>query len=433
MLESPDSASDVKESFINSDVRDSFEGGDVCRVCRCPAELPERPLCRPCVCSGSIGFVHSDCLQAWLKISKKDTCSLCNHKFKLTPLYPPGTPYILGPFELGVIMNQRLLKLLPFVCRVILVLVCWIGVVPLGTCWVYRLWLWRTSYLPVSGAASVNFAGDWAQGLFLCVSIVTSFLAIASFVDFVVSHRLYVGNALSEYLEAKNIPTEDPTNNNAEEVVPAVNNVDEVVPAVNNVEEVVPTVEAKVPEIDENVADEPLIVHERNIEHAEYFIFDGNEYIRRGPGREHENMNQVDNFEFSSDSDDDMDLPELINPLVNNVNNDERIDANIGAINWHDDDIDDENFADIFDAVDADDNPNVDNPNFDNPNDADGVNFPEDGEDEQVLLDVNLALDELLGLRGNIMTMFENIIWMLTLNATYIGLFLVLPMFVLFF
>ncbi|VAI76988.1 unnamed protein product [Triticum turgidum subsp. durum] len=37
------------------------EDGDQCRICRFPAEA-DRPLRRPCACSGSIRFVHDDCL-----------------------------------------------------------------------------------------------------------------------------------------------------------------------------------------------------------------------------------------------------------------------------------------------------------------------------------------------------------------------------------
>ena len=41
-----------------------------CRVCRSNSE-DGRPLFTPCLCSGSIGLVHQDCLEAWLAHSKK--------------------------------------------------------------------------------------------------------------------------------------------------------------------------------------------------------------------------------------------------------------------------------------------------------------------------------------------------------------------------
>ncbi len=47
----------------------------VCRICRCEEE-EGRPLFHPCKCSGSIKFVHNDCLEAWLRMSKKAKCEV---------------------------------------------------------------------------------------------------------------------------------------------------------------------------------------------------------------------------------------------------------------------------------------------------------------------------------------------------------------------
>jgi hypothetical protein len=50
---------------------DDDDDEDVCRVCRCPAE-PDRPLFRPCKCSGSMGMTHQDCLTSWLEVTRGD-------------------------------------------------------------------------------------------------------------------------------------------------------------------------------------------------------------------------------------------------------------------------------------------------------------------------------------------------------------------------
>lgn len=47
----------------------------VCRICRCEEEVG-RPLFHPCKCSGSIKYVHNDCLEAWLRMSKKAKCEV---------------------------------------------------------------------------------------------------------------------------------------------------------------------------------------------------------------------------------------------------------------------------------------------------------------------------------------------------------------------
>lgn len=38
---------------------------DICRVCRC--EAGEQELFYPCICTGSIKYIHQDCLQQWMR------------------------------------------------------------------------------------------------------------------------------------------------------------------------------------------------------------------------------------------------------------------------------------------------------------------------------------------------------------------------------
>lgn len=50
---------------IPAEETDNEEDEDVCRICRSPKE-PENPLRYPCLCRGSIKYVHQDCLRLWL-------------------------------------------------------------------------------------------------------------------------------------------------------------------------------------------------------------------------------------------------------------------------------------------------------------------------------------------------------------------------------
>uniref|UniRef100_A0A8C8IQK0 E3 ubiquitin-protein ligase MARCHF6 n=1 Tax=Oncorhynchus tshawytscha TaxID=74940 RepID=A0A8C8IQK0_ONCTS len=59
---------------------DTAEEGDICRVCRSEG-TPDKPLYHPCVCTGSIKFIHQECLVQWLKHSRKEYCELCKHRF----------------------------------------------------------------------------------------------------------------------------------------------------------------------------------------------------------------------------------------------------------------------------------------------------------------------------------------------------------------
>ncbi|KAM9228112.1 E3 ubiquitin-protein ligase MARCHF6 isoform 5-T5 [Leptosomus discolor] len=63
---------------------ETAEEADICRVCRSEG-TPEKPLYHPCVCTGSIKFIHQECLVQWLKHSRKEYCELCKHRFAFTP------------------------------------------------------------------------------------------------------------------------------------------------------------------------------------------------------------------------------------------------------------------------------------------------------------------------------------------------------------
>ncbi|KKY36142.1 putative ring finger membrane protein [Diaporthe ampelina] len=64
---------------------------DTCRICRGEATQDE-PLFYPCKCSGSIKYVHQDCLMEWLSHSQKKHCELCKTPFRFTKLYAPNMP-----------------------------------------------------------------------------------------------------------------------------------------------------------------------------------------------------------------------------------------------------------------------------------------------------------------------------------------------------
>ena len=42
-------------------------------------------------------------------------------------------------------------------------------------------------------------------------------------------------------------------------------------------------------------------------------------------------------------------------------------------------------------------------------------------------MEINVALDELLGLRGPVSTLIRNLLWLLAFNATYLGIFAFVP------
>ncbi|CAF1437544.1 unnamed protein product, partial [Adineta ricciae] len=111
---------------------------DICRVCRCEGTT-DRPLFYPCLCHGSIRYVHDDCLIQWLKVSRKDECELCGTKFRFTPIYHPSMPP--GRLPLKDLVNGLLrtfLKALRYWLHYLIVAFCWLGVVPITASRIYR-------------------------------------------------------------------------------------------------------------------------------------------------------------------------------------------------------------------------------------------------------------------------------------------------------
>lgn len=109
------------------------EGEAECRVCRLGAE-EDHPLYTPCLCSGSIGLVHQDCLEAWLAHSKKDICELCFTKYQFEPEYRPDTPSVI---PLGIVLKSItsliFFKFIPITIRIIFAVIIWLFLVPVGT------------------------------------------------------------------------------------------------------------------------------------------------------------------------------------------------------------------------------------------------------------------------------------------------------------
>ena len=58
-----------------------------CRVCQ--SNSKEEALISPCLCSGSVKWIHESCLIKWMKCSLKDSCELCTKKIKITKQKKP--------------------------------------------------------------------------------------------------------------------------------------------------------------------------------------------------------------------------------------------------------------------------------------------------------------------------------------------------------
>jgi len=155
---------------------------DICRVCRCEGS-PDRPLFHPCICTGSIKFIHQECLLQWLRYSKKEFCELCNHRFSFTPIYSPDMPKRL---PLSIVFSGFLgtvAHAVRFWLHYTVVAIAWLGVVPLTACRIYRsLFTGSVSSilsLPITVFTTESITTDILQG---CVVVALALLAFIGLV-----------------------------------------------------------------------------------------------------------------------------------------------------------------------------------------------------------------------------------------------------------
>lgn len=184
-----DSASSSSVSLAAAaryDVEVDEEEEDVCRICRNPGDA-ENPLRYPCACSGSIKFVHQDCLLQWLNHSNARQCEVCKHPFSFSPVYAENAPARLPFQEFIYGMAMKAYHVLQFFLRLSFVLCVWLLIIPFIT-----FWIWRFSFVRSFGEAQKLFLSristtfiltDCLHGFLLSASIVFIFLGATSVRD----------------------------------------------------------------------------------------------------------------------------------------------------------------------------------------------------------------------------------------------------------
>ena len=155
------------------------EDGDACRICRGEGTI-EQSLFYPCKCSGSIKFVHQDCLMEWLAHSQKKYCELCKTPFRFTKLYDNRMPDTLPlPLFIQQLTVHALRSLLTW-SRFLMVGFVWLGWLPWSIRQVWRglFWLADGSWGTVDGsddlkvaASTVSNATSLSQGLHAVIQL----------------------------------------------------------------------------------------------------------------------------------------------------------------------------------------------------------------------------------------------------------------------
>ncbi|MGH0131265.1 UNVERIFIED_CONTAM: hypothetical protein FKN15_024412 [Acipenser sinensis] len=154
---------------------------DICRVCRSEG-APDKPLYHPCVCTGSIKFIHQECLVQWLKHSRKEYCELCKHRFAFTPIYSPDMPSRLPVQDIFAGLVTSVGTAIRYWFHYTLVAFAWLGVVPLTACRIYKcLFTGSVSSLltlPLDMLSTENVLADCLQGCFVVTCTLCAFISL---------------------------------------------------------------------------------------------------------------------------------------------------------------------------------------------------------------------------------------------------------------
>ncbi|XP_059612690.1 E3 ubiquitin-protein ligase MARCHF6 [Phlebotomus argentipes] len=179
----------------------------ICRVCRCEGQSD---LFHPCICTGSIKWIHQDCLMQWMRYSRKEYCELCGHRFSFTPIYSPDMPRVLPLRDVAGGLLSSIATAVKYWLHYTLVALAWLGVVPFTAYRTYRF-LFSASYdmllsLPINMFSTENIAADVFRGCFVVTCTLFSFIGLV----WLREQILHGGGP--DWLERDDAPVQEPPN-----------------------------------------------------------------------------------------------------------------------------------------------------------------------------------------------------------------------------
>ncbi|KAG7357135.1 ring-variant domain containing protein [Nitzschia inconspicua] len=433
-----------EQAFAEDEVAEELpeEDEDECRVCRGPAE-EGRPLFTPCKCSGSMGMTHQDCLTSWLEVTRgSGRCEICKVKFRFNPQYAENTPDRLPAHEVIVGLSSRFMaKWLPLACRMLFAASLWLIAAPLLTNILYHGWMIRPSSILTRWKWELLFP-DVVSGAVIVAIIIVSFLSLMSFADFLRVHwqqgprdqqvhqrqdgareRANEGGAggntanetatdmqdnsvdmgLVEFLEARQQAKMSMTFNmdlGGEKYADLSGRIDDQAEISSSSSDLPTSMGAAAAghlyRHDDTLKDDVPITSFGNVSSGEI-----------GPESGAPETAEADLVDSEQDAFEDL-LDEFENESIGTepAENDQNLHAEenrvVDGVGMEPGDFNDDDVP-VFDQVDP--------------------GLP----DDQVDMEINVALDEMLGLRGPVGALIRNLLWLLAFNATYLGIFGFVP------
>ena len=141
------------------------------------------PLYKPCICAGTIAFVHQQCLEATIAEKRSNKCPVCKYTYQFRPKYVENAPEHLSKMEVisGLFLRAGN-KWLPLSIRLLLVFSVWLVILPLFTSYFYQAWMHKPSSMSSRLDKKFLFS-DIVSGMMITATIVITFLAMLSLVE----------------------------------------------------------------------------------------------------------------------------------------------------------------------------------------------------------------------------------------------------------
>ncbi len=117
----------------------------------------------------------------WLEVSGAKRCELCGYHYHFSPLYSSDRPDRLSLVEFVQLACLKILRVAPWQLRAVLVRVLLVTLVPFTVCWIFRLWMMRTSLGLPDDTSYFSFdvlLHELYAGGFICAVAVALALAV---------------------------------------------------------------------------------------------------------------------------------------------------------------------------------------------------------------------------------------------------------------
>lgn len=384
----------------------------ICRICRCEGS-EEDPLFFPCQCTGSIKYIHQECLQTWLKHSKKKYCELCDYEYKFVAVYDDNMPKSLSIMDVITTVTSKIIRGVHGCTRMTIVAINWGFIFPIIARWTWQLYFEDWLFPWEKDNPGQRLLWDCVQGIFIGVGVFCLALGLLGLRDFIVANRLPIGDPFHAFDPDAAIDVRDEPQRGAQVVD---------LRHVNNAERNVP--ERNVPDHQPDLANRHVGPVEQD-PNVGYWRFLDDDMLQ--------DSGEDEDDEFASDDDQGSEIslddilvrlqgeepgPQIDGPPEGLDEELQALDEGLHAL------VDDFNLENLDRVLNVAANGGRNGLNGDNgelaPDDE-----PRDPADWQ--MNDEVPLEELFGLVGPIQNLYDNMIWIVLFNAFALFLFAFLP------